>query len=394
MWILNALEILIKHRRLVIVNTLIVTVIAVAIAFLLPRTYRAKATILPPESESPLSGLMGLTSGHIAMAVTNFALPLMATPSDLYASMLESETILSEVVDSLNLIEVYDSEDKWNAVANLKDDLYVKVDPDGIIVVEADAKTRELAANIANLAVRRLDDLNRRLENSKGREFSAFLERRRDETSRQFDSVSNVLREFQEQHRAISLEIQSEALITNLAKEKANLNAAELELGILRQTLLPGNPELTSREIVIRESRRRLREIEEGAATPGDSILSALDIPLTQVPGLVLKYAVLKRDVKILEMTFELLSQQLEMARLQEQRDTPTLMKLDIARPPEDPIKPRKKLIALGAMFLGFVASFSYVLFKDRVLTPESPGAKNYERARQLWHELRRRPLG
>lgn len=51
MWALELLRILLRKRRFIIVNTLIVTVAAVIISFLLPKTFSGKATVLPPESE-------------------------------------------------------------------------------------------------------------------------------------------------------------------------------------------------------------------------------------------------------------------------------------------------------------------------------------------------------
>ncbi|TFH65569.1 MAG: hypothetical protein E4G91_02015, partial [Candidatus Zixiibacteriota bacterium] len=229
-WALSLLSILVSRRRFIIVNTLIVTVAAVIISFLIPKTFSGKTTVLPPESESPLAGLMGLSAGSIAAAVTNFALPIMATPSDLYASMLESESVLKQVVDSLKLQSVYKSPTEWAALAKLKDNIKIKVASDGIITVEAFARDRQLAADIANLMVNTLDEFNRRLQNQKGKEFSGFLEKRLAETDSALGVAQNVMKTFQENHRAVSLELQSEALINNLAQQKAQLTSSEIQL--------------------------------------------------------------------------------------------------------------------------------------------------------------------
>ncbi len=361
---------------------------------MLPKTYRAKTTVLPPESESPLSGLMGLSSGHVAMAVTNFALPLMATPSDLYASMMESENILKKVVDSLDLQRIYKSESSWSAIASLRTDLLVKVEPDGIISVEVDARDKFLSASIANLIVSSLDDLNRELQNQKGKNYSKFLERRLRDTDSALASASNELRVFQETNRAISLEFQSEALINNLANQKARLTSAEFELEVLRKTVYSDHPELKRMEMRVLEMRKSLREIENGALTPQDSVLSALDIPLARVPDLTLQFAILKRNVKIQETTFELLSQQFEMARLQEHRDTPTIVRLDVARPPELPIKPQKKMIAISAFVLSFLVSSLFVVAAHKISQATNTSSSVFVKLHSLFIDIKSRPLG
>jgi len=394
MWALELLRILVRKRRFIIVNTLIVTLLAVVISLILPRTYRAKATILPPESESPLAGLAGLSAGHIAMAVTNFALPLMATPSDLYASMLESETILKAVVDSLDLKSVYRSKTDWDAVPELKENIKVRVEQDGIIEIEVDAKDRRLSANIANLLVSTLDRFNRRVQNQKGREFSGFLERRLAETDSSLSQAQKTLREFQESHRAISLDLQSQAMIKNLAEQKALLTSAEIEMEILKKTLYPDHPELLRKQMEVREYRNKLKSVENGASNQADSTLSALDIPLSQIPNLSLQFAVLTRNAKIQELTYELLSQQLEMARLQEHRDTPTIMVLDAARPPELPVKPKKKMIVIAAFMLSGVFSCLIVVGRERIEAQRSDRATAFAQLSQIVGELKKKPLG
>ncbi len=394
MWLTSLLSTVVKRRRFIIVNTVVVTLLAIIVSLLLPRTYRGKATILPPESQSPLSSLMGISPGQIAMAVTNFTLPLMATPSDLYASMLESSTILERVVDSLDLVRVYDAPTRPQAAGNLKKHLTIKVEPDGIVSVEADASTPQLAADIANTLVFCLDNLNQRLQRQKNSDYNNFLTTRLSETDSALAVAQSELRSFQEDNKAVALDLQSEALISNLAQQKANLTTAEIELEMLKKTLYPEHPSVVQKQMVVGEIRAKLQEIEKGAKNRADSAISALDIPLVQVPELSLRYAIFMRNVKIQEAIYELLSQQAEMARIQERKDTPTLMVLDHARVPESPIKPRKRLIVAAAFVLSFLASVSIAVFSENIVSRQEVWGPFATRMQELAKELRRKPLG
>jgi hypothetical protein len=146
--------------------------------------------------------------------------------------------------------------------------------------------------------------------------------------------------------------------------------------------------------MAVNEIKAKLREIEDGAKNHTDSTLSALDIPLIQVPELSLKFAILKRDAKIQETVYELLSQQAEMAHIQERKDTPTLMVLDHARTPELPIKPKKRLIVLAALVLSFLVATSISVIGENFATRKEEWAPLVERLRELSNELRRKPLG
>lgn len=394
MWLAQIIETIVRRRRFVILNTLVFTIVAVIVSLLLPKHYRATATVLPPDQETPLGGLMGFSIGHIAQAVTNFSLPIMATPSDLYASIIKSDTILIQVVDKFDLRTIYDAPTRWKALAELRSDLVVKVEAEGIIKIEVESSKPELAAGIANAIVENLDSFNRELQQQKGRAYSEFLELRLAETDSSIQAASDQLRSFQNKFHAVSLDLQADALIKTLAEQKGKLTSSEIELEILRKTLYSDHPTVIAKQMEVSETRRRLLEIESGARTKADSVISALDIPLMAIPDLSLQYAVLIRNLKIQEVTYEMLSQQFEMYRLQAERDTPTISTLDRARPPEQASRPRKKIIVITVFLMVLIISSAYTVFRENPLLISGLDEKSRSQFSKVWSEFKRRPLG
>lgn len=391
---LPILIIIVKKRRLIALVTGSVTFLAIILSFLLPKTFRASTTILPPESSGDFSGLLGLTTGQIAQAVTNFALPVMATPSDLYATMIESQRILGSVVDSLDLARIYGTKTHLSAIANLKNDVTTIVERDGIIRVDVDAHDPLLAAQIANLLVYNLDQVNRSLQNTRGHDFRIFLEKRLLEAHADLAKSQEAMRTFQQDNRAVSISLQAQALIDNLAEQKAHLTSAEIELEVLKKILMPGHPDLLQKQMLVNEIRSKLRQIEGDPHSPADSVLTALDIPLSRIPDLSLQFAILTRNAKIHEMTYELLSQQLEMAKLQERRDTPSLSVLDTAVPPENPIKPSKKLVVISALLLTFALTSALVVASEALRRERDEQSATLLSLENLWQEFKKQPLG
>jgi uncharacterized protein involved in exopolysaccharide biosynthesis len=129
-----------------------------------------------------------------------------------------------------------------------------------------------------------------------------------------------------------------------------------------------------------------------GAETKSDSVISALDIPLAKIPDLSLKFSVLKRNVRIQELIYEIIAEQLEMSRIQERRDLPVINVLDIAKPPQEPYSPRRLLIIASALLLSFFLSVLLVLLYERIQSGEGPLA--LQRARDILTEFRKKPLG
>ena len=86
---LDLLVRLLRWRKLILINTLIVAVLAVVISLLLPNWYSARVSILPPQEEMLTLG--GLTrnlgsalgaAGQVAMGLSGrTSLPMWASPS-------------------------------------------------------------------------------------------------------------------------------------------------------------------------------------------------------------------------------------------------------------------------------------------------------------------------
>ena len=69
--------------------------------------------------------------------------------------------------------------------------------------------------------------------------------------------------------------------------------------------------------------------------------------PLRQLPRLAVPYANLYRNVRVQETIFDLLTQQDEVARIQEAKDIPVVSIIDAPGIPEKKSFPRRKLLTL-----------------------------------------------
>jgi len=70
--------------------------------------------------------------------------------------------------------------------------------------------------------------------------------------------------------------------------------------------------------------------------------------------------------VKVQEQVFELLTAQLEEARIRETRDTPTVQVLDHAVVPLHKSRPKRALVVIAGFVIGLAGSLTWVLLHDR----------------------------
>ncbi len=87
--------------------------------------------------------------------------------------------------------------------------------------------------------------------------------------------------------------------------------------------------------------------------------------PLRQLPRLAVPYADLYRRVKVQEAVFELLTQQYEMARIQEAKDVPVVSVIDPPGIPEKKSFPPRLRLALLLTFLSFAGASALILIRD-----------------------------
>jgi len=88
----------------------------------------------------------------------------------------------------------------------------------------------------------------------------------------------------------------------------------------------------------------------------------------SQSPNLLLEQARLLRNVEILQTIFVLLTKQLEIAKIDEIKDAPVLNVKEFANNPVKKAGPKRATSLIIIMFLSFLFSSSYFLYKDDFL--------------------------
>jgi uncharacterized protein involved in exopolysaccharide biosynthesis len=112
---------------------------------------------------------------------------------------------------------------------------------------------------------------------------------------------------------------------------------------------------------------------ESGGEINGDA--SELYPPLRQLPRLAVPYTNLYRQVQIQEAVFELLTQQYELARIQEAKDVPVVSVIDAPGIPEKKSFPPRLLLTLLLTLFSIGATCALVLMHHRwsLVRPEDP---------------------
>ncbi len=351
-------------------------VIATIIAVLTPNRYAATTRLMPPESSggsgmAMISALMGSKSGAPGLGSLASDLLGSKTSGALYMEALRSRTIQDRLVNRFDLRGVYWVRYMEQARNDLED--YTTISEDhksGVITVSVSDRNRERSAALARAYVEELNRLLSEVSTSSARRERIFVEQRLVTVKQDLHRAAEEFSQFASQNTTLDVPSQTKAMVEAGADLQGNLMAAQSELEGLEQIYTPSNVRVRSLRARIGELRRQLGEMagakpgataapggtgsgDQGIESPGsNSQASDMIYPaIRKLPLVAVRWAELYQQAKIQETVFQLLTQEYELAKVQEAKDIPTAKVMDEAALPErKAFPPRLVFIILGAL--------------------------------------------
>lgn len=353
--LLDLLLVVLKYKKMILITCVATFIVMCGITLLMPNRYTSTARILPPqENQSSLSSAFSGMSGLAGLA----GISVGGSSGELYVSMLESRTISDAIIDHFDFIEKYKLKNRASAYDLLNKQVNISLgNNDGIISIKVEDKDPKLAAVIANKYVDELKKMNIRLNLSTAGRERVFLENRLIAVKSDLLIAEENLKSFQEANKAIRIDAQAAAIIDAIAALKAEIANKEVQLGVLLSYQTEQNPQVKELKEAITQLKSQLSKLEESPENGQTS--TGIFIATSEVPELGVQYARLLREFKIQETLFELITEQYELAKINEARDTSTIQVIDDAVMPDRKSKPKRSFIViLTTLLLFFLAIF------------------------------------
>jgi len=330
--ILDYIYTTVKWWKFIFFFTLTVGVVTAGVTLILPKWYRATATILISQEQSELSILTKLST--IPSLPFGGALDIN-TQSQQYLAILNSRVAQKFVAEKYDLKERYGTPNIEDAIRTLRSHVDYGLTDQGCIYINVEDTSPVQASDMANSYVYYLDSLNIRNQTEQARNNREFIQDRLRTTEKQLQAAEDTLKTFQEQSKAISPTVQFEASIKSYAELHAQKLWKEIELETIGKNLSKDHPQRVLLESEIGSIQNKLSLYEKGSISlEGTDKDTDYFIAFSEIPRIEKEYFQLKMKVEMQTAIFTLLTEQLEQAKIQEARDTPTLLSLDEAVPP------------------------------------------------------------
>ena len=362
-----------SERRILGQLAVVGLAVGTLLAFVLPEQYQSTVQLMPPDTRSSSNAMLAALSAKAGGDLGAMAGDLFGGNSTgaLFVGILRSRTLEDRLVSRFALKKVYQARLEEDARTRLSNNTGLSEDhKSGIISLSVVDHDPARAAAIAQAYVEELDRSVSELSTSAAHRERVFLEERLKVVKHELDRASGEFSQFASQNSAINIPEQGKAMVEAAATLQGNLIAAESELKGLEEIYTANNVRVRSVEARVSELRHQLQKLDgdsdpsgNGAAAPmGPSAYPTL----RQLPLLGVTYADLLRRTRIQEAVYEMLTQQYELAKVQEAKETPSVKVLDAASLPERKVFPPRILIMFWGALLGFSAAAVWVVARER----------------------------
>lgn len=376
------LEIATRHRKALVRIFVIAVAVSLAVALLIPPRYNSSTQIMPPEGPNP-AAMLAAVAGKLPAGLSDLAGGFLDIKSSgpLWVALLRSRTILDDQIDRFDLMKVYKTKYRIGARKRLVSRTDIADDKkSGVITITVSDTDRGRAQALANGYVDQLNKLLANVSTSSARRERIFIEQRLNQSKKDLETAEMEFGQFASKSSTFDIKEQTRAIVGAGAQLEGQIIAAQSELEGLQQTYTDDNIRVRTVKARIASLKRQLAKIGGSPATAGapgnensgtgddtSTTLAPGDLspPIRQLPILGVQWTDLYRRTKIQETVFELLTQQYELAKIQEAKEIPTVKVIDSADFPEKKSWPPRRLIILFGPLLALAGAITWFKLKD-----------------------------
>jgi len=339
--------------------------LALLYVLLAPDWYRSTLTVVPA---TPSKG--GGVGAQLAGVLGSDLFADLGNNADVerIAAVFESNSVTDAVIHKFDLLNRY----KLRYIEHTRKELWshcsTRIDRKArIVALTCEDRDPKFVQGMLAFFGEHGNEVFRRVSTTSATEEVRFLEQRVAQMRKEADESASRLREFEERYKVIDLESQSKAVVSAMASLRSQEISKELQLSYLnsfssrdestalqlRQQLSVMNAKFKALE----EPGGRTADVNQGAVGQNANIFP----PALSVPKLRFELEQLYRDRKIREWDLLLLMQRLEMAKVNEARDTSAFQILDAPGLPTYKSRPKRGLALASGLVLGLLVGLAWV---------------------------------
>jgi capsule polysaccharide export protein KpsE/RkpR len=275
--------------------------------------------------------------------------------------ILNSRRCLGELVVKFGLMERDNFRFMEDAIKDFRENkLQIKIEKLSVIMyIGVYDKDPTMAKQMVEFLLKQLDKINIELNVANARNNREYIEKRYFQSREDLTKAEDSLESFQHIY-GIAPDIQVKAAAQTVFAIESELKAEEVKLDVLKKILSSEQPEIKTQEAKVNSLKSKVVEIQE--STDISDMLR-----LGNSPHIVLSYLRLQREVEIQTKILTFLLPIYEQAKIEEKRETPTILVLDTPVIAERKSKPKRLTMVVVWTILGFGFGCFFIVAREKV---------------------------
>jgi len=342
-----------QEKWILFVVTFLAALTGVVLSLITPATYVSRTSIISSQqagggdlsSLGSLTGLAGL--GGIPGVASG-----MKSSDELFIALMRSYSVQASLISQFKLKERYGSRNIEEARQALSNNVTIVSDKkSGLILIDAQDKEAEFAAQLANAHVVELNVILSRLAVTEAQHKRIYYEQQIFKTQ---TNIPNLERAFKDAEKKSGVEVVS--LLSEVGTLPGQIAIKELQLQMLRQFATVHNPDIKRLTVEISTLRTQMakydlskispKTIEENKPSQTSGITQANYVQIAKQAYYTLK---------IQEALLDSYVKQLELSKIEEAKEGPAVQVVDEAKAPEMRSKPERRKMVIAYSVTGFI---------------------------------------
>ena len=385
---INLLDLLIAlgQEKLTLISvTFLAALIGVVVSLITPESYVSRTTIMAnQQSGGSGSGGLAALGGLTGLAGLASVASSIKSSDEMYIALMRSQSLQNSLIEQLKLKERYGSRTMEDArIALTRNTIILADKKSGLLLIEAQDKDPEFAAQLANAQVKELYVILSRLAVTEAQQRRAYYEQQILKTQAK---IPQLELEFKVAQKSSGLEVAS--LLAESGTLPGQIAAKELQLQVLSRFVTQQNPELKKLAVEISALRSQMARYELNKSEPNSNEPKNNGKAGDVASGnFIQKATQAYNTLKIQESLLDGFVKQLELAKVDEAKEGPAIQVVDEAKPPEMRSKPERKKLVLAYTVTGFIIGFVLAALRAfmRQVNSTPEGLQRFSQLKRAW---------
>ncbi len=359
--LVDYLNIFYEYKKFIFWFTIGFTILTIfMVFFVMDPIFYSYATVKTTSKSGDISsliggaGLTGMDFGELAGGGSVYK------ELALYDNILTSRRALEELIIKFHIIEEEKFKYMYDALKYVRENV-IELKKDkiaGTMEIGAYDKDPKKAKEIVEYLVNTLNKINIELNVLNAKNNREFIETRYNLAKEDLKKSEDSLKEFQDIY-GVAPDAQIKAASQIGIQLEVEIKSEEVKLEIMKKILAPDQPEIKQQNEKISLLKAQLNKMRSESST--DDLLT-----LKGKPDVAINYLRLARNIEIQTKIVTFLLPMYEQAKIEENRETPSVIVLDYPFEPDKKVKPKRLTITVVVFLIALLSSAGISVISEK----------------------------